>query len=124
MKKQMIKGVLVACMLLIGFIVQAQTSSNPVGKWDFNVPEAPYEYSTGKAEFKMQDGKLMLSLTITGQQSSPAYEVKKNDKTYVCEMAFDNFYMKITLNPDGDNLKGLISSDQWDVGITMTPEKK
>jgi len=124
MKKRIIQGMLVVCMLLIGFAGRAQTSSNPVGKWDFSIPEAPPEYSTGKAEFTMQDGKLVFSMLVNGQSAGQPIEVKKNDNTYVCEMANEYFSMKITLNPDGDNLKGMISSDQFAMGISMTPEKK
>jgi len=123
MKKKMIQGMLVACMLLIGFIVQAQTSGNPVGKWDYSCPEAPYEYSKGKAEFKMQDSKLMLVMTINSQTGQPM-EVVKKDTAYVCVVSNDYFSMTITLKPDGDNLKGVITSDQWEIGITMTPEKQ
>ena len=123
MKKKMIKGMLVACMLLLGYVVQAQTSSNPIGKWDYSVPEAPYEYSKGKAEFKMQEGKMVMVMTIN-QNVGPAMEVTKKENSYVCQASFDGFSMTITLNPDGDNLKGVISTSQWDVGVTMTPEKK
>jgi hypothetical protein len=110
-------------MLLFGVIVQAQTSSNPVGKWDYSVPEAPYEYSKGKAEFKMQDGKLMMVMIINEYAGNPM-EVTKKDNAYVCKFAGDGFEMTITLKPDGDNLKGNISSDQFDVSITMTPAKQ
>ena len=124
MKKRIIQGMLVVCMLLIGFAGMAQTSSNPVGKWDFKVPDAPAEYGTGKAEFKMQDGKLVFSMLVNGQSAGQPIEVKKNDNTYVCEMSNDYFSMTIILIPDGDNLKGTISSDQWDMDVFMTPEKK
>jgi hypothetical protein len=119
----MIKGMIVAVLLFCGFVVQAQTSSNPVGKWDYTIPEAPYEYSKGKAEFKMQDNKLMMTL-ILDQNTGTPFEVTKKDNSYICRMSFEGFIMTFTLNPDGDNLKGIISSDQWDVSITMTPEKK
>ena len=119
----MIQGMLAACMLLLGFIVQAQTSSNPVGKWDYSVPEAPPEYSKGKAEFRMQDDKLVLVMTINNFVGEPI-EVTKKDNAYVCGFSVEGFSMSITLNPDGDNLKGWISSDQWDVTITMTPAKE
>jgi hypothetical protein len=124
MKKRIIQGMLVVCMLLIGFIGMAQTSSNPVGKWDYKVPEAPAEYATGKAEFKMQEGKLVFSMIVNGQQAGQPIEVKKDGNTYICEMSNEYFYLLITLSPDGDNLKGLISSDQWEMAIILTPEKK
>ena len=123
MNKRMIKGMMVACMLLIGFMVQAQTSTNPIGKWDYSVPDAPYEYSKGKAEFKMQNNKMVMVMTINDYVGDPM-EVTKKDNAYVCQFVGDNFSMTITLKPDGNNLKGTIGSDQFEVSITMTPEKK
>ena len=123
MKKNIMKGMLLACMLLTGIIVQAQTSSNPVGKWDYLVPDAPIEYSKGKAEFLMQDGKLMMVMIADGQSGNPV-EVTKTDDTYTCRISSDYFTMTITLRPDGDNLKGVIGVDQWDLDIIMTPEKQ
>ena len=112
-----------ACMLLFCIVAQAQTSSNPVGMWTYNCPEAPYEYSTGKAEFKLQDGKLMLVMIMGGTQGAPI-EVTKKDNDYVCNFSIEYFDITIVLKPDGDNLRGTIASDSWELTMTMTPEKK
>ena len=121
MKKRIVKVILTACMLLFYMSVQAQTSSNPVGIWDFNIPNAPAEYATGKVEFKNQDDKLMMFFVgIQGR----GFEVTKKENQYTCKMSFDYFEITFVLNPDGNNLKGTVSSDQWDMEIKMTPEKK
>ena len=127
MKKRIMQGMLVACMLLIGFVVQAQTSSNPVGKWDYSCPDMPAEFSKGKVEFKMQNDKLTMTMTANGTFDGPPMpplEVTKKDNSYVCKMESEYFAMTITLNPDGNNLKGQISSEMGDIAITMTPEKQ
>ena len=124
MKKRIMKGMLVACMLFIGFAGIAQTSSNPIGKWDYSMPDAPAEYGIGKAEFKMLDDKLVFLMTINGQTLGQPVEVKKNDNTYVIEISNDYVYLDISLNPDGDNLKGILTYEQWDLDILMTPEKQ
>ena len=107
--------------MLFYMAVQAQTSSNPVGIWDFDIPGAPAEYATGKIEFKNQDGKLMMF--FVGMQGT-GFEVTKKETQYTCKMSFDYFEMTFVLNPDGNNLKGVIFSDQWEMDIRMTPEKK
>ena len=112
-----------ACMLLFCIVAQAQTSSNPVGMWTYNCPEAPYEYSTGKAEFKLQDDKLMLVMFVGGTQGQPV-AVTKTDDGYLCRFSIDYFDITIILKPDGENLKGTISSDDWELAMTMKPEKK
>ena len=122
MKKRIIKGMLAAYMLLLCMVGQAQTSSNPVGIWDFNIPNAPAEYSTGKVEFKNQDGKLRMF--FVGMSQGSGFDVTKKDNQYTCKMSFDNFEMTFVLNPDGTNLKGIIYSDQWEMDIRMTPQKK
>ena len=122
MRNRMIKWMLAACMLLLCMVGQAQTSSNPVGIWDFDIPNAPAEYATGKVEFKNQDGKLMMF--FVGMDQGTGFEVTKKENQYTCKMSFDYFDMTFVLNPDGDNLKGVIFSDQWEMDIIMTPEKK
>ena len=122
--KYSIKRVLFSASILLFCIVgQAQTSSNPVGMWTYNCPEAPYEYSTGKAEFKVQEGKLFLVMSVGGNPGTPI-EVTKKDNDYICKFSFDNFGITIILKPDGNNLKGTIASENWDLAISMTPEKK
>ena len=122
MKMKMMKGMLAVSMFLLCMVGQAQTSSNPVGIWDFNIPNAPSEYATGKVEFKNQDGKLLMF--FVGMDQATGFEVTKKDNQYTCKMSFDYFDMTFVLNPDGNNLKGVIFSDQWEMDIIMTPEKK
>jgi len=124
MKKRIIKGMLVACMLLVGFISMAQTSSNPVGKWDTYFPDAPPEYANSVAEFVMQDGKLMYIAYWDGQPVGQPIELVKNDNGYSCKMETDFGTMTITFIRDGDNMKGTLGSDQFSMNFTMTPQKK
>ena len=122
MKKRIMQGVLVACMLLIGFVGMAQTSSNPVGMWETTFPDAPPEFAKGKAEFKMQDGKLMFIMYMNDQPGQPV-EAVKNDNGYVCKMESEFGTMNITFTRDGDNMKGAFSSDQFSMSFTMKPIK-
>jgi len=122
MEKSFFKQLLVAFMLLIGTVGFAQTSGNPIGIWDFNVPDAPSEYASGKIEFKNQDDKLMLFFVGTNQ--ARGFEVTKRENQYICRISANNLNMSIVLNPDGNNLKGTIGSGQWEMAIILTPEKK
>ena len=124
MRKIMIKWTLVACILFLGIVVCAQTSSNPIGMWIYSCPDAPDEYATGKVEFKQQDGKLMLLITVNQADGSQITEVTKKDNVYTCRLSSEYFDITITLSPDGENLKGTILSDQMEVPITMKPAKK
>jgi len=123
MKKKMMKGIFVACMLLLGFIIQAQTSSNPVGKWNYTMPDAPPEFGQGQVEFKMQNDKLVLVILHNDYFGDPI-EVTKQDDAYVCEYAGGEFYMTMTFNPDGDNLKGMMSVGGYDLIMILTPAKE
>jgi len=122
MENRLFKGLVVVCFLLIGSAVLAQTSKNPVGVWDFSVPDAPTEYATGKIEFKNQDGKLLLF--FVGNNQTRGFEVTRRENQLVCRVSQDGFVMTLTLNPDGDNLKGTVDVDQWKMAISMKPAKK
>ncbi|GHV52971.1 hypothetical protein FACS1894181_16500 [Bacteroidia bacterium] len=123
MKKNVMKGLLAACMLLVCMVGRSQTSADPVGTWTFSCPDAPYEYSTGKVEFKKQNGKLTLAM-IVNEQAGKAVEVKKTGKAYSCNYTVDGYDLVMTLNPDGDNLKGAVATGEWELGITLKPAKK
>ena len=124
MKYTVLKGILAACLLLFCIAGQGQTVSNPVGVWDYSIPEAPDEYGVGKAEFKREDGKLTMTLKVGNNPAVPLSVTVKENNVYVCDLKTNEFSMTITLKPDGANLKGTVSSDYWDVGITLTPVKK
>jgi hypothetical protein len=72
----------------------------------------------------MQDDKLVMVMIMDGQPAGPPMAVTKRNDSYVCEMSNEYFSMTISVKPDGDNLKGLIYSDQWEMAIVFTPEKK
>ena len=123
MKKIVVKGLLAACMLLVCMVGRSQTGADPVGVWTFSIPDAPYEYSTGKIEFKKQGGKLVLSM-IVNEQAGQSVEIVKKEKAYSCSFNVDGYDLVMTLSPDGDNLKGIIVADQWELPITLKPAKK
>jgi len=124
MERTIFKLMMTACILLFCIAGRAQTASDPVGVWVYSIPEAPYEYSTGKAEFKKVDGKLTMTMTSGDYPAIPLEVTVKENKEYVCKFSSPEFAMTITLKPDGDNLKGFVASDQWEVAITMKPDKK
>jgi hypothetical protein len=111
-------------MLLFCIVGRAQTPSDPVGVWVYSIPEAPYEYSTGKAEFKKVDGKLTMTLAAGENPAIPLEVTVKENNEYVCKFSSTEFSMTITLKPDGETLKGYVTSDMWEVSITMKPDKK
>ena len=124
MKKRIMKGMLVACILLIGFVGMAQTSSNPVGMWETTFPDAPAEYAKGKTEFKMQDGKLMYIMYMNDQPAGQPVEVVTNDNGYACKIESEFGTMNITFTRDGDNMKGTLGSNDFSMNFTMTPLKQ
>ena len=123
MKNIIIKGLFAALMLLFCVASQAQTSKNPVGKWDYSIPDVSSEYSSGKAEFKNQNNKLMLVLS-TGGWIGDAFEMTKKDDSYSGKFLIEGYAITVTLKPDGENLKGTLSSDRGTLVISMKPEKK
>ena len=123
MKSIIIKGWFAAFMLLFCITGQAQTSGNPVGKWVYSIPDVSSEYASGKAEFKKQDGKLMLVLS-SNEWIGDAFEMTKKDDGYSGKFWIQEYSVTITLKPDGENLKGTLSSDRGTLLVSMKPEKK
>lgn len=124
MKNRISKGLFAACFMLICSFGWTQTSSNPVGVWIYDMPDVPVEYSTGKVEFKNQDDKLMMVMYYENTPQGNGVEVKKQDNKYIIKVALEAFDMTFTLQPDGDNLKGILATDYGDFAIFLKPEKK
>ena len=119
MKTNVIRFMLAAAIMLLSVGAKAQSDFDPTGKWSYSCPDAPYEYQTGKVEFVKEAGKLKLKLFVGESLTAPGYEVEKKGSSFVCNYIVDNMDVVITLAKTGDNLSGAVSTDQWEMPITL-----
>ena len=127
MKQIIINIILAVCILMPATVVKAQTPANPVGKWTYEIPEAPPEYGLGKVEFKRVDGKLTMAMMTAGNpEISMEVTEKENNgvKEYVCTFSSDQFEMTLRLKPNGENLTGVLEVAGYEASILMKPDKE
>jgi len=123
MKQIIINVILAVCILMPAAVVKAQTPANPVGKWNYLIPDAPPEYGSGKVEFKRVDGKLTMTMLSSGNPEIPLEVTEKENNEYVCTFSSDQFDMTLHLKPDGENLSGVLEVAGYEASITMKPDK-
>jgi hypothetical protein len=113
-----------AVIMLLSVAVKAQSDSDPSGIWSYSCPDAPYEYQTGKVEFVQDNGVLKLKLFVGASTTAPGYAVEKKGTSYICNYVIDNMDIVLTLARSGGNLSGTVSTDQWEMPITLKPLPK
>lgn len=129
MKTQLTKVLLLICCILgTTTFTHAQDKDEKQtdlkGIWVYSVPDAPYGYQDGTIEFKNTDDKLTAIAKIGGS-SYPIKEINKKDGQYSCSLYVDGSNVKITLKPAGKNkITGTAIADNWEMPVTLTPQKK
>ena len=84
MKNYLLKSSLVLTVLmLVSFTVidNAKVDKSVLGTWEYEAPDAPYEYQNGELTFKMKDEKLTGVVSIDGYKMD--LENLKADKNKV-----------------------------------------
>jgi hypothetical protein len=100
---------------LVCFNLSAQTAKvthNPVGKWDFEAPNAPGGYNSGVVELSSVQNKLTATMSFSG-----------NDYKFpVDKVKFENDSVKISLSIEGNDVNIKIKFDEADKmsGVAVT----
>lgn len=67
-KRTRVLFILIAFVALLPQSIYAAKKYNPVGMWEFNVPDAPYGYNNGKFEVKIVDDLYTVSIGFEGME--------------------------------------------------------
>lgn len=67
-KRTSVLFIVFAFAVLLPQSIYAAKKYNPVGKWEFNVPDAPYGYNNGKFEVDIVDDSYTVSITFEGME--------------------------------------------------------
>jgi hypothetical protein len=89
--------------------IYAAKKFNPVGKWEFNVPDAPYGYNNGKFEVKIIDDLYSVSINFDGMDYKFEGEMVffDNDKfSFNLYLEGVDVYMAFTFS-DKDKMRGV-----------------
>ena len=96
---------------------------NPVGKWIFNAPYAPYGYSTGTAEIGIDDDSYTVKMLFTETGYSYSGEnVKVKNDTMFFEMFLEGNTVNVSLVMESDTaMTG--ESNYYEGSIPFTMKK-
>jgi hypothetical protein len=104
----------------------AASQNNPVGKWKFSAPDAPYGYEAGTMEVKKEDDKYTVVVVFTGFEYKFEGELvnfvdsKLSFSIFVeGEDVFFAFNFK-----EEDKLVGMASYSGGDLSITASREEE
>jgi len=93
-RKSLLIAFLAVILGLISLDSSAVTKKNPVGKWKFSAPDAPYGYESGIMEIKKEDDTYTVSMKFVG------FEYK-----FECEgVIFLKDKLSFNLYLDGDDI--------------------
>lgn len=114
-------------IMLAGFsfcVLSAQTAKiakNPVGRWIFEAPYAPYGYNTGTSDIGFKDMTYTVSMTFTEMGYSFTGEnVKARNDSLFFDMWIEGTPINIVLSVEQDTLiKGVSNYFEGTVPFTM-----
>lgn len=118
-------------LVVIGFagIVNAQDQKkvepvNPVGKWDFTAPDAPYGYEKGQIVITKGEKGLKVKIVFNEYSQTDGYKVKYKDNklTFTAYVEDESIYLSGTFVKD--SFTGKASSSQGDIGLKATRKKE
>lgn len=111
--------------------VSAQTPDvkfNPVGKWQFEAPYAPPEYSVGNVEIALNEAKYAATMIFTGIDFKlPGDKVVFENNTLKFLIYVEGMDVSIILNQESESkMTGKAVHSEGEIPITLTkvPEKE
>jgi hypothetical protein len=99
--------------------------SDPIGKWSFSAPDAPYGYTTGKIEVTFKDSKYSASISFTNMEYKFAGEnvtFKENELVFSIFLEGDDIMIVMTI--EEDKMSGKALSYDGEVQISATRDKE
>jgi hypothetical protein len=99
-----------------------EADKNPVGKWKFSIPDAPYEYNTGYIEIKKEEDKFTGVMKFHDADFGfPCGDVKLEDDKISFGMFVDGMDVFITMNfAEDDKLSGTVYHPDGEVFISAS----
>ena len=115
-------------LFFLGLIVCVNGNS-PVkeslkGIWEYRVPDAPYEYSTGTFVFGEVDGKPTLTVKFKSGAEVKAKDVRIENDSVIFSVTVEYELVKVTGKLADNRITGKASSSQGVMGLTAEKAKK
>lgn len=120
---------LTVLLILSAVAVNGQANAkknNPVGKWKFEAPTAPYNYGSGTLMIALQDKQYTASMSFTGSDYKlPAENVKVEGNDISFTEYIEGQTVKVTLKiVDNSKMTGKANYSEGEVPITLVRENE
>jgi len=110
--------VFVLCMAGTIHSAYAFGKADVKGTWDYKVPAAPYEYSTGKLIFDETEGKPAITVKFTNGSEIKAQDVLVEEDSFSFSVLIENESVKVSGNFANDQISGKVDSSQGVMDLT------
>lgn len=109
------KGFAVVAFTLMSSVLFAGVT--PEGTWEYKVPQAPYEYQTGKLLVKKVDAGYEVKFNVNGSEMK-ASNVKFSDSNLTFATYVENEYVKFKIKVAAKTMEGTVSYSEGTMGIS------
>ena len=120
MKKSTGLLLFIVILLVLPQSISAAKKFDPVGKWTFNVPDAPYGYNNGKFEVKLVDDLFNVSINFDGMDYSFKGEMvffEKDKFSFSLFLEGVDVFMDFTFS-DKNTMSGLASYFEGELNMS------
>jgi hypothetical protein len=118
------KRLIMFVLLFAGIVVWVIANSSVPGKenlkgiWEYKVPDAPYEYSSGKLVFDEVDGKATVTVRFKNGTEIKAQDVKLENDSFSFEVQVEYEMVKVTGKLADNRITGKVNSSQGIMNMT------
>ncbi|TKG94546.1 hypothetical protein EYV94_11395 [Puteibacter caeruleilacunae] len=98
--------------------------SKLIGKWKYEVSEAPYEYSKGEIVFEKKEGKLVGKVILPYGDTMKLENIKVSGETVSFGVTIDYEYVGIKTKIAANKMTGKVNSPEGAMELKAEKKKK
>ncbi len=123
--KKLVLVVLVAICSSIGFANPVSAiNDNLKGSWQYKVPSAPYEYSSGQIIIAEQEGKMAITVNFSDGSQLKGQDVKIEDNSFSFTVLIESETIKVSGKLENGKINGKVDSSQGIMNFTAEQVKR
>ena len=115
--KKIILATIVLFAITSLFGLSAQNQKAAVGKWKYDVPQAPYGYNKGVLEIKEVKDKLSGEVTFSSGQDLKLQKLTMRNDTIWVNMIVDSENIEIIAKINKSTMKGNVHTSMGVIGL-------
>lgn len=124
MKKLMTLALIAICVTLTSNFVKASANETLKGTWEYKVPAAPYDYSTGKITFAEKEGKTTATVLFMNGTELKVQDLKVESNSFSFSVDIENNLVKVNAKITNGKITGKVDSPQGLMDFTAEQPKR